>query len=212
MTTFRTPPGRAGRLRLRHSLAVAERGAELLERKHRILRAEHQRLLRAEEAAASAWHERLREAEGWLLRGLLLSGEAALAAAVVGVAPADATAHRTTSVGVRYPTDVTCATPDRSPAVAAPANTALVRAETAYREAVRAAAEHAATAAAVRIIGAEVLSTGQRVRALRRHWIPRLSEALAHTELTLEQNDFEDAVRRHWASRDRQAGRPPGTR
>lgn len=48
----RTPPGRAGRLRLRHSLDVAERGADLLERKLRILRAEHERLLRAEAAAA----------------------------------------------------------------------------------------------------------------------------------------------------------------
>ncbi|MER5846369.1 V-type ATP synthase subunit D [Streptomyces sp. NPDC002012] len=80
------------------------------------------------------------------------------------------------------------------------ANTALVHAEAAYREALRAAAEHAAAAAAIRIIGAEVLSTRQRVRALQRHWIPNLREALTHTELALEQSEHEDAVRRRWAS------------
>ncbi|WP_406424696.1 V-type ATP synthase subunit D [Streptomyces sp. NBC_00842] len=54
-----------------------------------------------------------------------------------------------------------------------------VHAEAAYRKVVRAAAEHAVAAAAVRIIGAEVLSTRQRVRALQRHWIPNLRAGLA---------------------------------
>jgi vacuolar-type H+-ATPase subunit D/Vma8 len=76
----------------------------------------------------------------------------------------------------------------------------LVHAEASYREAVRAAAEHAAAAAAVRVIGTEVLSTRQRVRALQRHWIPNLREALARTELALEQSEHEDAVQRRWAS------------
>ena len=67
----RTPPGRAGRLRLRHSLDVAERGAQLLEQKLRVLRAEHARLLTAAETAGHAWGERLSEAERWVLRGLL---------------------------------------------------------------------------------------------------------------------------------------------
>ncbi|MFF3127596.1 V-type ATP synthase subunit D [Streptomyces sp. NPDC057908] len=200
MSTFRAPPGRAGRLRLRHSLDIAERGADLLEQKLRILHAEHQRLQRAEEAAARAWHERLREAETWLLRGLLLSGEGALEAAAEALDPTDIEAHWTSFMGVRYPTNVSCTMPDRSPTAAAPANTALVHAEAAYREALRAAAEHAAAAAAIRIIGAEVLSTRQRVRALQRHWIPNLREALTHTELALEQSEHEDAVRRRWAS------------
>ncbi|WP_405682219.1 V-type ATP synthase subunit D [Streptomyces sp. NBC_00057] len=200
MSTFRAPPGRAGRLRLRHGLDIAERGADLLEQKLRILRAEHQRLQRAEEAATRAWHEWLREAEAWLLRGLLLSGEGALEAAAEALDPTDVKAHWAGFMGVRYPTNVSCTVPDRSPTAAAPANTALVHAEAAYREAVRAAAEHAAAAAAIRIIGAEVLSTRQRVRALQRHWIPNLREALTHAELALEQSEHEDAVRRRWAS------------
>jgi hypothetical protein len=47
--TRRTPPGRAGRLRLRHSLDVAGLGADPLVQKLRILRSEHQRPLRAEQ-------------------------------------------------------------------------------------------------------------------------------------------------------------------
>ncbi|MFH8475752.1 V-type ATP synthase subunit D [Streptomyces sp. NPDC018000] len=200
MSTLHIPPGRAGRLRLRHSLDVAERGADLLEQKLRILRAEHQRLQRAEEAAARAWHERVKEAETWLVRGLLLNGEGALDAAAEALDRTDVEARWTSFMGALYPADVSCTLPARSPTAAAPANTALVHAEAAYREVVLAAAEHAAAAAAVRIIGTEVQSTRQRVRALQRHWIPNLREALARTELALEQSEHEDAVRRRWAS------------
>lgn len=50
------------------------------------------------------------------------------------------------------------------------------------------------------MVGAEILSTGQRVRALRRHRIPRLGEALAHADLALEQSEHEDPVRRRFAA------------
>lgn len=109
----RTPPGRAGRLRLRHSLDVAERGADLLERKLRILRAEHERLLRAEAAAGRTWRELLSEAETWLLRGLLLGGEQALGSAAAGIAPAEVT--------VRWSVFRGCAVRHRSPCPCRPA-------------------------------------------------------------------------------------------
>ena len=80
-----------------------------------------------------------------------------------------------------------------------PANTALIHAEAAYADAVRAAAVYAVAQAAAHAVGAEVLSTRQRVRALQRHWIPRLEQALARVDLALEQS--EDAVRRRWAAR-----------
>ncbi|WBO62187.1 V-type ATP synthase subunit D [Streptomyces camelliae] len=201
MATLRTPPGRAGRLRLRRSLAVAVRGAGLLERKLSILRAEHQRLVQAEQDAAAAWHELLREAETWLLRGLVVSGEHALDLAAAGLASADVTVDWTTSMGAHHPSEVSCTVPTRPASAASPGNTALINAEAAYRRAVSAAADHACNRAAARIVGAEVLSTRQRVRALQRHWIPRLQEALAHADLTLEQSEHEDAVRRRWAAR-----------
>jgi V/A-type H+-transporting ATPase subunit D len=197
---IRTPPGRAGRQHLLHRLAVAARGADLLEKKLRILRTEHQRLLQAEEACSAAWRERLKEAETWLSRGLVLSGEHALYSAAAGLAPADVTVGWTASMGVRRPSGVSCTVPARASSAATPGNTALVHAEAAYQQAVRAAADHACARAAARIVGAEVTSTSRRVRALRRHWIPRLQEALAHADLALEQSEHEDSVRRRWAA------------
>ncbi|CAM5538266.1 MULTISPECIES: V-type ATP synthase subunit D [Streptomyces] len=197
----RTPPGRAGRLRLRHGLDVAERGAELLEQKLRILRSEHQRLLRAEQEAARAWRELLAEAESWLLRGLLLGGEQALDSTAAGIGAAEVTVHWATSMGVRRPEAASLSVPARPSTAAAPTNTALVHAEAAYGRAVRAAAEYAAAHAAAQLVGAEVGSTGHRVRALRRHWIPRLREALDRSDLALEQAEREDGVRRRWAAR-----------
>jgi vacuolar-type H+-ATPase subunit D/Vma8 len=196
----RTPPGRAGRLRLRHSLDVAERGADLLEQKLRILRSEHQRLLRAREAAERDWRDLLSEAESWLLRGLLLGGEQALDSAAAGIGAAEVTVHWTTSMGVRHPATVATSVPSRPPTAAAPTNTALVHAEAAYGRAVRAAAEYAAAHAAAELVGAEVISTRHRARALRRHWIPRLREALHQSDLALEQAEHEDSVRRRWVS------------
>ncbi|MFF9060973.1 V-type ATP synthase subunit D [Streptomyces sp. NPDC014882] len=197
----RTPPGRAGRLRLRRSLDVAERGAGLLERKLRVLRAEHRRLVHAEEAAARAWSDLLSEAETWLLRGLLLSGQQALDAAAAGIGPAEVTVDRTASLGVRRPAAASVTVPARTSASAAPTNTALVHAEAVYARALRAAAEYAVARDAAELMGAEVLSTRHRVRALRRHWIPRLREELDRTELALEQAEHEDGVRRRWAAR-----------
>ncbi|WP_199831153.1 V-type ATP synthase subunit D [Streptomyces sp. NBRC 110028] len=194
------PPSRAGRLRLRHSLEVAWRGAELLERKLRVLRARHEALLRAEEAGARAWRQTVQDAETWLLRGLLLGGEHALEAAAEGVGAADFTWHEESTVGVRHPALASCRIPDRSPDAATPGNTALVHAEAAYRQVLPAGAEYAVARRAARVVGAEVAGTRQRVRALRRHWIPRLEEALARVDLALEESEHEDAVRRRWAA------------
>ncbi|MFE9773706.1 V-type ATP synthase subunit D [Streptomyces sp. NPDC005931] len=204
----RTPPGRAGRLRLRHRLEVAERGAGLLEQKLRVLRVEHERLLAAQEAAERRWHEALSEAEGWLLRGVLLGGERALEAAAAGRGPAGISVRWTTSMGVRRPAAVSVSVPARPPRAATPANTALLHAEAAYGRAVRAAAEHAAVRAATGLVGAELVGTRHRVRALRRHWIPRLRQELDRAGMALEQAEHEDGVRRRWSAG---AGGSPGS-
>ncbi|MGW0208427.1 V-type ATP synthase subunit D, partial [Streptomyces sp. NPDC003233] len=103
-------------------------------------------------------------------------------------------------MGVRHPTAVECAAPVRSPAEPTPTNTALAHAETAYRAAVRAAAELAAHQAAADLLAAEAGRTRRRVRALRRHWIPRLRAELDAVELALEEREHEEAVRRRWAA------------
>jgi len=190
--------GRAGRLRLRHRYEVALRGAELLDRKLAVLRERHRQLAAEEEAARQSWHTAVAEAETWLLRGLLLSGERALETAVVADR-ADVVVEWTVSMGVRHPSGVACTDAARAPTEPSPANTALVHAGTAYRAAVRAAAAYAAARTAAALVQAETDRTGRRVRALRRHWIPRLSEALTRLDQSLEQAEHEDAVRRRWA-------------
>ncbi|MBN0042778.1 V-type ATPase, D subunit [Streptomyces actuosus] len=199
MADLRVTPGRAGRMRLRRSLDAATRGADLLDRKLRILRARHEELLRAERDCAERWRRRLREAEVWLRRGLLLSGEDALDVPEAGQ-HATVDVAWTSTMGVRHPLSAVCVVPERDSAAPAPANTALARAESAYADAVRAAAEYAAARAAARALGEEILTTRRRTRALRRQWIPRLENALDRTDALLEQAEHEDAVRRRWAA------------
>lgn len=195
----RVPAGRAGRLRLRRSLATALRGADLLERKLRLLLDRERSERRAAEEAGRVWREQLAEADSWLVRGVMLGGERALAEAV----PADRASIEVrweALMGVRHPAAMVWTGPVRTPAEATPSNTALAHAETAYCAAVRAAAEHAAHKAAAELLAAETSRTRQRVRALRRHWIPRLRRELAAVELALEEAEHEDAVRRRWAA------------
>ncbi|MGW1130808.1 V-type ATP synthase subunit D [Streptomyces griseoluteus] len=195
----RVPAGRAGRLRLRRSLATAVRGADLLERKLRLLLDREHMARQAAEVAGGAWRQGLAEAETWLVRGVLLGGERALAEA----APAERTRVEVqwgALMGVRHPAAVSWTDPVRSPQEQTPSNTALAHAETAYRAAARAAAELAAHLASAELLGAEAVRTRQRVRALRRHWIPRLRDDLAAAELALEEAEHEEAVRRRWAA------------
>ncbi|WP_253915648.1 V-type ATP synthase subunit D [Streptomyces sp. NRRL S-31] len=195
----RVPAGRAGRLRMRRSLATAVRGADLLERKLRLLLDREHRARRAAEDADRVWRRTLAEAETWLVRGVLLGGEGALA----GAAPAERArvdVRWSVLMGVRHPAVVSWTDPARSAWERTPSNTALAHAETAYRAAARAAAELAVHRAAAELLAAEAVRTRQRVRALRRHWIPRLREDLAVAELALEEAEHEEAVRRRWAA------------
>ncbi|MGW4561128.1 V-type ATP synthase subunit D [Streptomyces sp. NPDC004561] len=195
----RAPAGRAGRLRLRRNLATAVRGADLLERKLRLLLDREQTARRAAEDADHVWRGKLADADTWLLRGVLLGGEHAL----VQAAPANRARvdiQWAALMGVRHPAAVEWKAPVRSPAEPTPPNTALSQAETAYRAAVGAAADLAAHRAAADLLAAEAGRTRQRVRALRRHWIPRLREELAALELALEESEHEEAVRRRWAA------------
>ncbi|MEU5538937.1 V-type ATP synthase subunit D [Streptomyces sp. NPDC020362] len=195
----RVPPGRAGRLRLRRNVATAPRRADLLERKLRLLLDGERAERRAAEEAGSVWREDLADADTWLVRGVLLGGEQALAQA----APADR-AHIDVPwaalTGVRPPAAVAWTAPVRSPAEPTPPDTALAHAETAYCAAVRAAAEHTAHVAAAELLAGEATRTRQRVRALRRHWIPRLQRELAAMEPALAEAEHEEAVQRRWAA------------
>ena len=111
------PPGRAGRLWLVRRLAVARRGADLLDRKHRILLAEPARLRDAAARTAAEWDRCCADAGRWLLRASLLGGERAIRLAADGSA-ADVTISYGITMGVRHPDSATCRIPGPRPGTA----------------------------------------------------------------------------------------------
>lgn len=192
---FTVPPGRAGRLWLTRRLQVARRGADLLDRKLRILTEELGRLHEFAAQTAEEWNRSCVEAERWLLRASVLGGQRAVRLAADGLV-ADVTISYTVSMGVRHPASTTCVIP-------VPATwdgPTLTRTRQAHGVALAAAAEHAAAAEALRVVEAEALATRYRLRAIRDRWIPRLEQALAEVTLAIEEQELADAARLRLAS------------
>ena len=193
---FTVPPGRAGRLWLQRRLRVAERAAELLDRKLRILRGELDRQRRVAAQAAADWDRCHADAQRWLLRACLLGGQRAVRVAADGRL-ADVTISYNTVMGIRHPSDVSCVIPE-------PATwdgPVLADARQAHRAALQAAVRHAAAAEAVRLLEAETLATQYRLRAIKDRWIPRLQQALAEVTLAIEEQEISDAARLRLAAR-----------
>ena len=192
---FTVPPGRAGRLWLTKRLQVARRGADLLDRKLRILTEELGRLREFAAQTAEEWNRSCVEAERWLLRASVLGGQRAVRLAADSLV-ADVTISYTVSMGVRHPASTTCVIP-------VPATwdgPTLTRTRQAHGVALAAAAEHAAAAEALRVVEAEALATRYRLRAIRDRWIPRLEQALAEVTLAIEEQELADAARLRLAS------------
>lgn len=190
------PPGRAGRLWLDRRIGAARRGADLLERKLRILRVELAGRQETAAAAAAEWDQCHSAAEQWLVRAALLSGQREIRAGMDD-AVADVEISYTATMGVRHPDGATCDIPRpdgwNSPVVAA--------ARTAHRAALAAAVRHAAAAEALRAVEAEAAATGNRLRAIRNRWLPLLEQAMAEVTLALDEQELADAARLRLASR-----------
>lgn len=187
---FAVPPGRAGRLWLQRRLRVARRGAELLDRKLRILQAELDERSTAATRASAEWERCSAEAERWLLRAALLDGRRAVRLGADGQL-ANVTISYDTTMGVRHPGGAKCAIPP-------PATwdgPAMAGARHAHRAALTAAVRYAAAAEALRAIDAEASATRYRLRAVRDRWTPRLEQALTEVTLALEEQELADAVR-----------------
>ncbi|MGR6584809.1 V-type ATP synthase subunit D (plasmid) [Rhodococcus qingshengii] len=193
------PPGRAGRLWLRHRLGVAGHGAVLLDRKLRILHTRVGECRQHAERTAEVWESACRGADVWLLRGELLGGQRAVRLASTG-SPAGVEVTWEWLMGIRVPDRATCVIGKRAETLSPQSNTAIVLAANAYRDAVAAAVQHAAAAAALRVVQAEELSTRRRLRAITEHWIPLLEGALSDLELALEEQDRTEAVGLRWAA------------
>jgi V/A-type H+-transporting ATPase subunit D len=187
------PPGRMGRMWVIRRLDVAGRAVSLLEEKLRLLAAERDALRQRADEARRAWHDACRHAEAWGLRATLLAGRRALGLATP-TARASVTIGWATTIGVRYPDRVECSLPADDAAVIH-TSSATVRAAEAYRAALVAAAEHAAVQSALGIVERELNATRLRVRALNKHWLPRLREQLSSIELQLEERDRAEAIR-----------------
>ena len=198
------PPGRAGRLWLTRRLAVARRGADLLDRKLQVLQRELDGRHDSAARAAEEWEHRRADADSWLLRAALLGGERAIRLAAADTFAEVMISHGAT-MGVRYPADATCTTPlpvcRDGPALAA--------AREAHCAALAAAVRHAAAAEALRVLEAETAATRYRLRAVRDRWIPRLEQALTEVTLAIEEQELADAARLRLATRP---GRRHGSR
>ena len=188
---------------LQRRLAVAERGADLLDQKLRLLHAERQRLTVQASRSGEAWHTSAREADRWLVRGVLLAGQRGIRLAVQQP-PADVEVTWAYLMGVRYPFGVRCTPAPEEPGAAPPDNAALVVAREAHRRAVEAAVTHAAAEAALRVLEAEEAATRRRLRAIEDRWMPRLREALAQIQLGLEEQEHAEGVQRRWAAAQQQ--------
>ena len=200
-TRLAVPPGRAGRLWLVQRLAVANRAAVLLDRKLQVLTSELDRLRAAAEQTGAGWDAACRDAERWLLRAVLLGGERAVR--LTGdVDRAEVTVWYTVTMGARHPAGAEC--------VAGRAEgwegAAVAAARQAHRVALAAAVRHAAAAAAVAVVEAETNATRYRLRAVRDRWIPRLSQALADVEFSLEELERADTARLRRSRRGPGAG------
>jgi V/A-type H+-transporting ATPase subunit D len=193
------PAGRAGRAWLRERLGTAERAAELLEAKLRVLRREQHRFgLRAQRTGAE-WQAAWAEAQAWLLRAALLGGRRSIRAASTA-APAEVEVLWTAVMGVHHPRDAVVRGGERPADAASPGSSALVLAVGATRAALEAAARHAVASEALRRFDEEVLATRRRLRALQERWIPRLEAALRDVELDFEETERAEGVRLRWAT------------
>jgi V/A-type H+-transporting ATPase subunit D len=193
----RHPPGRAGRPWLAHRLAVAQRGAELLDEKQRALARERRRLEPEVASARADWEACARAAERWMMRAATLGGERQVALARSVPAAADLTVRWHNIIGVTCPVEAVVAPPalPERELSASGGSAALLEATAAHRRALAAATRLAVADGALRRIEVELRATALRRNAIERRWIPAHADALAALELTLEELEREDGAR-----------------
>lgn len=194
--------GRAARLRVRRQVATARHGVDLLERKQRIVAAEHERLLLRAEELQAEWERSADEALGWADRAAALDGWPAIAAA----APLARTAVRVVAghvMGVDFPDEGSATVPERR---RSGGGSALEIAARTMAAAVDAAAAAAAARRATVTVEAELTATRTRRRAVEHRWIPALEAELTRIERALEELEREENLRVRWAMGVREGG------
>lgn len=185
------PPGRAGRLWLDRRLTAARRGADLLDRKLRILQSELGRLQAAAELTGRQWRERSAEADRLLLIAALLGGQRAIRLAS-SVGAAEARIDYQVTIGVRHPATGMVVPPAGQPPWS---GLATGQASQAHVQALDAAVRHAVATGALRVIEAEATATRYRLRAIRDRLIPALVQARAEVVQAIDELERADAAR-----------------
>jgi len=188
--------GRAGKLRVERRLLTAQHGAELLDRKQRILADELERLHLKAARTEQVWLTAARDAESWLARTAALDGRELIAAAAP-LTPAEVHVESWGAMGVTYPEDAQCEAPVAAPAGA---SSALTYAATAARAALAAAVRQAAAERAVLLVAAELNATRTRLRSVQKRWIPRLESELDTIRRQLLEQELQENLRLRWAA------------
>jgi V/A-type H+-transporting ATPase subunit D len=199
MTPSAIPPGRAGRIWLTIRLRLGRRAADLLDRKLSILRAEQDRLRRRADEAETRWQDCWREADEWALCNALM-GTAREIRLCAPTEQAHVAITWSATMGVRYPSAVTCDFPADSSMNRVPGTATVVEAQRAFQCAVLAAVETATAQAAVATVDEDVAATRRRLRAINDRWLPRLESALATRNHDLDENEREENFRIRWAA------------
>jgi V/A-type H+-transporting ATPase subunit D len=201
---LRHPPGRAGRLWLEHRLGLAQTGAELLDKKRRVLLQEERRLRVLAAETAAVWERAARDAETWLNRAAVMAGDEKLAMLAVHHQPAQVKVRLRSSMGVTFAAETEI---DLGPeAVSASGGSAAADlAVAAARRAVEAAVNQAVAQSALKRVSAERGLTARRQRAVERRWIPALDAAADRLEAGLDELEREEATRARWVRKRAQA-------
>jgi V/A-type H+-transporting ATPase subunit D len=193
------PPGRAGRLWLQSRLVAAQRAADLLERKLRVLRAEQAHLAEVSRDTARQWRESWAAADRWAARTALLGGWRELRLATPA-APAQVSVAWRQLMGTRCPDSAPCQLAEPGAGERGPGTAAGVQAGAALRAAVRAAADDAVAQTALRVVNAEVTATRRRLRAITDRRVPALTATLQARLRELDENERMETVRLRWAA------------
>lgn len=197
---LRYPPGRSGRLWLDHRLELARRGADLLDKKGRVLAQEERRLSVLARQTAAAWEQDAREAETWLDRAAVMAGDEKLALLAAQHPPAELTIRLHSSMGVTFASETDL---DLGPELQHPSggSAAADLAVVAVRRAVGSAVKDAVAQSALKRVRAERSLTARRQRAVEHRWIPALAGATERLQAALGELEREEVTRAVWVQK-----------
>ena len=183
-------------MRVERRLQTARHGAQLLDRKQRIMANQLEHLQLRAGRSLREWEDRAREAAVWLQRAAALDGRERIEVAS-STRPAEVEVQWGGAMGVAYPEDACCEPPD---APTAGGSSALSYAAAAHRSALTAAVRHAAAQRAVLLVSAELAATRTRQRAVEKRWVPRLENELLAIRRQPGEQELEEGLRLRWAA------------